>query len=192
MKAESNSPSAGHRSASSTADPVVILPGESGPRGGGPAGELAGLQLLAHLLDSAFYIPGLNIRFGVDALLGLIPGLGDVGTSLMSLAVLREANRRGVSKVTMTRMTANLLIDAAMGSIPILGDAFDIYWKANQRNVKLLSQHAAADPKTVRRARVGDGLFFGALIFVVLACLFTSLTIAYLAIRWIGTQVFGG
>lgn len=182
------------RTGSDPADPVVIMPGESrssGPRsaaGGGPeaaSAELAGLQILAHLLDSLFQIPGLNVRVGLDALLGVIPGLGDVGTSLMSLLILKEANRRGVPRLTMARMTANLAIDTAMGAIPILGDAFDIYWKANERNVALLKKHVASDPRIVRRAQWSDRLFFGVLIGFVLLCLIGSLTVTYLAIRWL-------
>lgn len=169
------------------------MPGESrssGPRsaGGGPeaaSAELAGLQILAHLLDSAFQIPGLNVRVGLDALLGVIPGLGDLGTSLMSLIVLREANRRGVSRITMARMTANLAIDAAVGAIPIVGDAFDIYWKANERNVELLKRHVASDPRIVRRAKLSDRVFFGALIGFVVMCLVGSLSVAYMSIRWL-------
>lgn len=187
---------ASHPRAESAADPVVILPGESAPRGRGPAAgpgmELAGLEVLAHLLDSVLKIPGTNIRIGLDALLGVIPGLGDVGTSLLSILILREAQRRGVSKVTMTRMTTNLLVDAAMGSIPILGDAFDVYWKANNRNVELLRRHAAADPRTVRRAEFSDRAFFALLIVIVLTCLTVSLFVAFTAIRWVGTWLFGG
>jgi len=167
------------------------MPGESrsggaaGPDSGPAGAELAGLQILAHLLDSAFQIPGLNVRVGLDALLGVIPGLGDIGTSLMSMLVLREANRRGVPRITMARMTANLAIDAAMGTIPILGDAFDIYWKANERNVALLKRHVASDPRIVQRARLSDRLFFGALIGFVLLCLVGSVTVAYMTIRWL-------
>ncbi len=164
------------------------MKGEAGPTGPGTdrfGGQLAGLQILAHLLDSAIRIPGLNIRVGLDALLGVIPGLGDIGTSLLSLLILKEASRRGVSKVTMTRMTANLVIDTAMGAIPILGDAFDIYWKANERNVRLLERHAAPDPRTVRQAELSDRLFFAGLIFVILSCLVVSLWIASTVIRWL-------
>jgi hypothetical protein len=164
-------------------DPIVI------PRGGhapsGAPSEIAGLEILAHLLDSAFQIPGLNIRFGLDALLGVIPGLGDVGTSLLSLAILTEARRRGVSKFTMTRMTANVALDAAVGTIPLLGDAFDVYWKANERNVALLKRHASEDPNHRRRAEWSDRLFFSMLILVVVGCLVASLTVAFLTIRWI-------
>lgn len=171
------------------------MKGESGREGQG--GEhldapLAGLKILAHLLDSAIRIPGLNVRVGLDALLGVIPGLGDVGTSLMSLLILKEANRRGVSRVTMTRMTANLVIDTAMGAIPILGDAFDIYWKANERNVRLLERHAAPDPRAVRRAQLSDRMFFAGLIFVVLTCLAGSLFIAFSVLRWMFTSITSG
>ena len=99
---------------------------------------LHGLEIL---LDEAFRVPGTRIRFGLDGIIGLVPGLGDVLAGLLSLVIPLAAWIRGVPYVTLTRMVANLGIGVLIGSIPILGDIFDIAWKANRRNYRLLSRH---------------------------------------------------
>ena len=99
------------------------------------------LRKLEILLDEAFPIPGTRIRFGVDAIIGLVPGIGDVLAGLASLVIPLAAWIRGVPYVTLVRMAANLGIGVLVGSIPILGDAFDIAWKANRRNYRLLTRH---------------------------------------------------
>lgn len=99
---------------------------------------------LASLLDAAWAIPGTKIRFGADSLLGLIPGAGDVLTSGLSAYLLYGAWRHGTSKWTLARMSGNILIDLLFGSIPLLGDLFDLVWKSNQRNVRLLEKDFAA------------------------------------------------
>lgn len=101
------------------------------------------LDRLAHWLDDRFKIPGTNIRFGLDGLLGLVPGVGDTASSLISLYLVIEARRIGVSRLTITRMLFNVLLDWAIGLIPLLGDIFDIAYKANRRNIRLLKKHLA-------------------------------------------------
>ncbi len=110
------------------------------------------LELLAHWMDSAFHIPGIGLRFGLDAIIGLIPGLGDTLTSLASLYILNAGRRYGVPRVTMLRMAANIAVDYLVGMIPLAGDAFDVVWKANQKNVALLRRHVLATPAEERRA----------------------------------------
>jgi hypothetical protein len=99
---------------------------------------LHGLEIL---LDEAFRIPGTGIRFGIDGIIGLVPGLGDVLAGLLSLIIPLAAWIRGVPYVTLARMAANLGIGVLVGSIPIFGDIFDIAWKANRRNYRLLRRH---------------------------------------------------
>src|SRR5687768_13015032 len=99
------------------------------------------LEQLARWMDSVFEIPILKLRFGLDALLGLLPGGGDVGAALVSVYILSAANRYGVSRITILRMAVNIALDIIVGSIPIAGDLFDAYWKSNQRNVALLRRH---------------------------------------------------
>jgi hypothetical protein len=102
------------------------------------------LQGLEILLDEAFVIPGTGIRFGLDGIIGLVPGLGDVIAGMLSLVIPLAGWVRGVPYVTLARMGANLGIGVLVGSIPIFGDVFDIAWKANRRNYRLLVRHLAA------------------------------------------------
>jgi Domain of unknown function (DUF4112) len=102
------------------------------------------LRKLEILLDEAFPIPGTHIRFGLDAIVGLVPGIGDVLAGLFSLLIPLAAWIRGVPYVTLVRMAANLGVGVLVGSIPILGDAFDIAWKPNCRNYRLLTRHLGA------------------------------------------------
>ena len=124
---------------------------------------LAQIKLLAKLMDNAVEIPGLKTRIGLDAVLGLIPGVGDIASSFVSFYVLQVANRRGASRITLLHMTFNILCDWIIGSVPLAGDVFDIFWKSNQRNVKLLLQDQGA-VAGVHRSRTGDKLFLGGLL----------------------------
>lgn len=99
------------------------------------------LQSIARMMDTAFAIPGTNIRFGADALLGLIPGVGDIVGAAISLAIVNEARLLGVSNTVIAKMLVNIGLDAVVGGVPLLGDAFDIYFKANRRNAQLLLEH---------------------------------------------------
>ena len=112
----------------------------------GKGGQLLGderLRWLEILLDEAFVVPGTGIRFGIDGIVGLIPGLGDVLAGVLSLVIPLAAWVRGVPYVTLVRMAANLGIGVLVGSIPFFGDIFDIAWKANRRNYRLLVRHLA-------------------------------------------------
>jgi hypothetical protein len=126
------------------------------------------LQRLSWLMDDLIRVPGLGWRFGLDALVGLIPGFGDTATSLVSFYVLVSAVRYGVPKVTLLRMGMNIGIDYAVGSFPLVGDLFDAWWKSNQRNVDLLSKRATVSASEARKGKLSDWLFVG-LIIVLLA-----------------------
>lgn len=168
-------------------DVYVIPNAQEGARGNdGPS--VRELETIARWMDSVFEIPGVGLKFGLDSILGLVPGLGDTVTSVVSLYILKAAHRHGVSRVTMTRMTANILMDYVIGSVPVLGDLFDVYWKANQANVKLLRQHIDANPSAAKTLRKSDWLFFAGLTAVVLVFLVGSLTIAYFLISWMATM----
>jgi hypothetical protein len=93
---------------------------------------------LTRLLDSAIAIPGLRTRIGLDALLGLIPGVGDLVSGALGLLLIREARILGASRWLQARMLMNLLVDATAGSVPLAGDLFDVYFKAHERNLRLL------------------------------------------------------
>ncbi|WP_308916756.1 DUF4112 domain-containing protein [Jannaschia sp. LMIT008] len=110
------------------------------------AARLARLDRLADNLDSRYRVPGTNIRFGWDALLGLVPGIGDVAALGPSGYILLEAHRLGAPSHVKARMAANVGIDWIVGTIPIVGDLFDVGWKANRRNVALLRDHLGGSP----------------------------------------------
>ncbi|MEX2015297.1 MAG: DUF4112 domain-containing protein [Candidatus Hydrogenedentales bacterium] len=96
------------------------------------------VRALADLLDSKFAIPGTNFRFGLDPILGLIPGVGDAVSMALSAYIISQAQRLGLPRHVMARMVLNVLIDGLIGSIPLVGDVFDVLFKANRRNLKLL------------------------------------------------------
>ncbi len=96
------------------------------------------MQIVANLLDSAFVIPGTKQRVGIDAIIGLVPGLGDIATTVLSSYIIWEARNLGVSKFAISRMAANLAVHAAVGSIPLVGDIFDAFFRVNQRNMRIV------------------------------------------------------
>ena len=106
-----------------------------------PQKALKQLSYLARLMDAQFKIPGTNYRFGLDGIIGLIPGAGDLSTFAVSGYMLYVMANNGASGFVLARMTLNILIDAIFGAIPILGDLFDIAFKANMRNMRLMQQH---------------------------------------------------
>jgi hypothetical protein len=101
------------------------------------------LRRIARLLDAQFGIPGTGWRFGADSLLGLVPGLGDTATALVSLYILVEAHRLGVRPSTLLRMGWNVALDLGLGAVPLVGDIFDFFWKSNLRNIELLERDLA-------------------------------------------------
>lgn len=104
------------------------------------------MELMAKVLDNAFLIPGTNQRVGIDAIIGLIPGVGDVATTLLSSYVIWEARNLGLSRVAIGRMCSNLAIHATVGAIPIVGDVFDAFFRVNQRNMRIVRAHLERMP----------------------------------------------
>ena len=96
------------------------------------------LDYIAALLDDMFRIPGTQIRFGLDALIGWVPGVGDAAAAIASFLIVLAAWRRGVQAVTLVRMVANVVLETALGAIPVAGDIFHVFWKSNRRNYRLL------------------------------------------------------
>ena len=99
------------------------------------------VRMIARMMDDSFRVPGTKIRFGLDTILGLVPGLGDVVTSAISLLIVHHAWQSGASKLTIARMLGNVAVDFLIGSVPVAGDLFDFAWKANRRNAHLLEAH---------------------------------------------------
>ena len=109
------------------------------------AADLSRLRKLAVRMDSAFRVPVIGVRVGWDAVLGLVPGVGDVLTLAPSAFILRESHRMGAPKPLLLRMGLNTAVDLAIGSIPLVGDLFDIGWRSKIRNVNLLHRHLGLD-----------------------------------------------
>ena len=107
--------------------------------------SLARLDGIAKLMDSAFTIPGTNIKMGLDGLIGLLPVAGDAITSLVSCYLIWEAHELGASRWLLARMSANVAIDGLLGSVPVIGDAFDVMFRANLKNMALLRQYLARE-----------------------------------------------
>jgi hypothetical protein len=149
-----------------TGKPQVLSPRT---RRGVKAFDDENLDLLSHLLDDWFRIPGTSIRFGLDGIVGFIPGIGDAIGGIASCIIIVAAWMRGVSYVTLARMLANWGIEVLLGTVPVLGNLFDIGWKANRRNYALLTG-SLADPQGVKRR---SWLFF-ALLCVVFAVLLVA------------------
>jgi len=113
---------------------------------------VARMQTVAHVLDRSIRVPGTNFRVGLDPILGVLPVAGDAVAAGLSLYIVAESARLGVSRPTLLRMLGNIAVDAAGGSIPLAGDLFDAMWKANRRNVELALEELASDPATVERS----------------------------------------
>jgi hypothetical protein len=111
------------------------------------AQRLARLEALSRLFDTALIIPGTNIRFGLDALIGLVPGVGDVITTATSLYLVHEARQLGAPKRLILRMVGNIALDGIVGAVPLVGDAFDVMLRSNRRNIAMLRDHLERRPR---------------------------------------------
>jgi hypothetical protein len=136
----------------------------------------------ARIFDSAFQIPGTKIRFGIDPLLGLIPGVGDLATPFLSLFMIWHGFRLHVPKVVLARMVFNALIDAIAGVVPVFGDLFDFGWKATAWNLALLEKHAMPG----QRASSGDYLFVILCSAVLIVAALIPLLVLYALGSWLG------
>jgi hypothetical protein len=101
------------------------------------------MEAVAHVLDTAFLIPGTNQRVGIDAIIGVVPGIGDAVTTLLSTYVIWEARQLGLPRVAIARMLANLAVHASVGTIPVIGDVFDAFFRVNQRNMRIVRAQLA-------------------------------------------------
>ncbi|WFR94296.1 DUF4112 domain-containing protein [Rhizobium tumorigenes] len=108
---------------------------------------------IARLMDSAIRIPGTGISFGADSVMGLIPGIGDAGGALIGLVIVNEARRLGVSNQLLLKMLGNIGLDTVAGSVPLIGDLFDVYFKSNRRNVQLLLEHFEVEERELFAGR---------------------------------------
>jgi hypothetical protein len=137
-------------------------------------------------MDDLFRVPVLGWRFGLDALIGLVPGLGDTSTALVSFYILAAAVRYRVPKITLLRMGLNIGIDYVVGALPIVGDVADAWWKSNRMNLELLRKRATVSAAEAKSGRASDWLFVGGIILVLIALALGSfaLSIYLLAKLW--------
>ena len=136
---------------------VEVLPRET--RADAKLGDDPFIALVARLMDEVFVIPGTNIRFGLDPIIGLLPGLGGAASAAVSLALIAMSARLRVPQVVLVRMAANVLINAGLDAVPVVGDVLTVFFRSNTRNHELLRKHAG----TGQPASRGDWLFLYAL-----------------------------
>jgi hypothetical protein len=130
-------------------------------------------------MDDAVRVPGTNFRFGLDALIGLIPGAGDVAGGITTAYTILAAQQMGVPKPVLLRMVWNVLVDTVVGSVPLLGDLFDIGFKANRRNVQLVEAFAAAPRQTERSSQA----FVAVLLLLVVLIIAGGVAITWLLLK---------
>jgi hypothetical protein len=147
----------------------------------GQGQRLQALRRIARLLDSAFAVPGTSYRIGLDPILGLVPGLGDLISPLFAIGIFLQARDLGIPRVVQLRMIFNVAIDATLGALPIVGDLFDFAWKANDRNMTLLEGHAHED----LAGEAGDWVFVSVMIAIVVGLAVVPLVVA----GWLVAQV---
>lgn len=142
------------------------------------------VRRLAWILDDVIRIPGTNLRFGIDPLLGLLPGAGDLAGGVLSGYIILAASRMGAPSSVLLRMGGNVIIDTLVGTVPLLGDLFDAGWKANRRNAELLQRYVAAPQPVQRRSRAVLALVLFALMLAVIG----AAALGVILIRWLVTQ----
>ena len=141
---------------------------------------------LALVMDNLLRVPGTNLRFGLDPLIGLLPGLGDTGSALISAMALVAAARCGLPKILLARMSLNILINEAIGIIPILGDAFSFWFKSNARNYQLLRRYTIAPRRSTRSDWIFVAVVLVALAAILLVSLAVSVWLLYAIARLLG------
>lgn len=139
-------------------------------------------RLIARLMDTLFRVPGTDIRFGLDPLVGLVPGLGNAVGAIISSLVLVQSVRSGIPRIVLTRMAVNIMINTMGGAVPLVGDLFSVWWKSNVRNYRLYEKHATGAAVSTR----SDWVFVVGLLFLILFGLLLILVI----LIWIALEVF--
>lgn len=153
-------------------------------RKGGGVFDDENLDILSHVLDDFIKIPGTSIRFGLDGIIGLVPGIGDIVGGIASCILIIAAWIRGVPYVTLARMVANVAIEVSLGAIPVLGDAFDIAWRANRRNYALLTG-SLYEP---RKHTIQSWIFLIVLCVILMALMLVPM----LLLAWLANEVMRG
>lgn len=145
-----------------------------------------GLETLSKYLDDWVKIPVVGWRFGLDALIGLVPNVGDTVTSLASFYILIAGVRYGVPKITLLRMALNIGLDYVVGAIPFVGDAFDFFWKANRQNMDLIRERGTGKGN----GTTGDYIFVFGIILVLIALLVASIMVSLYILSLFFKEIF--
>ena len=149
------------------------------------------LRLVTRLFDQAFVIPGTKWRFGLDALFGLVPGLGDIAGALVAVFAMRVARQLNVPMTVQLHMLSNIALDAVIGMVPLAGDLFDFAFKAQTRNLALLDAAVASPDRAARRSRRGIFIIGFATLVVFATLTALGVWMLYLLIHWLGTLFSG-
>ena len=160
-------------------DRSLTTVGEAPEVGALDSRSLARLRWLGNLLDNSIRVPGTNFRFGLDTIIGLVPGVGDLAGGALSLYIVVEAARMGVPRPLLARMGYNVAVDALVGAVPLLGDLFDAGFKANLRNLALVQQHVDRPVAS----RTSSKRFAAVLVVGVLLLLAAGVALGILVVR---------
>ncbi len=142
---------------------------------------------IALIMDTMFKVPGTNVRFGLDPIVGLVPGLGNAVGAMVSSLVLFQSARSGIPRIVLVRMALNVLINTGAGAVPIIGDLFSVWWKSNDRNYRLYQKHLPATSVSTR----SDWLFVVILISLILLGLLAVLTLLIWSAVHLSRLLFG-
>ena len=145
---------------------------------------------IALLMDNFIRVPGTQFRFGIDPLLGLIPGLGDTGSAMVSAMALILAARTGVPKIVLARMSLNILLNELIGVVPVLGDVFSFWFKSNARNYEILKQHMSSGA-AARKSRRSDWVFVIGVLVVLALIVCAGILISLLVVQQLIRLVSG-
>jgi len=142
---------------------------------------------IAFIMDDFLRIPGTKLRFGLDPIIGLLPGIGDTGSAIISALALIAAARRGIPKILLARMSLNILINELVGIVPGVGDAFSFWFKSNARNYELLKNYSAVPG----RSRKSDWIFMIAVLAALFVIVCAGLLVSFLVLQQIGKLLTG-
>lgn len=148
--------------------------------------RIAALRHMSRLLDSAYRIPGTSYRIGLDPVVGLVPGIGDLVSPLFTIALLWQSHDLNLPRVVQLRMLFNVAIDTVVGMVPVAGDLFDFTWKANDMNMALLERYAFEE----RPAAAGDWIFVVGLTLLLLAIAALPFVVVSWLLRAVGGRLF--
>lgn len=168
-------------------EPLVgdLLDAEDRPTPLSPENHLEILRVLSRYMDTVFEVPGLGWRFGLDPIIGLLPVVGDVVSSAVSLYILAVAQQYNIPQSTKLRMGLNIAVDYVVGAIPLLGNFFDFAWKANDLNLKLLERSIAAGARQRTKQSLWDWAIIAGIALALLAALIGSMALAIFLASWL-------